>query len=45
MGGWRVHAEITGISDQVAEDEEDCFRIIKEFFDYMPYSGEQGSDI
>ena len=36
MGGWKVHAEITGISDQVAEDEEDCFRIIKEFFDYMP---------
>ncbi len=38
MGGWRVHAEITGISDQVAEDEEDCFRLMKAFMDYMPSS-------
>jgi len=36
MGGWKVHAEVTGMSDQVAEDEQDCFRIIKEFLDYMP---------
>jgi acetyl-CoA carboxylase carboxyltransferase component len=36
MGGWRVHAEISGMTDRVAEDEEDCFRIIKEFLDYMP---------
>ncbi|MEA3222619.1 MAG: carboxyl transferase domain-containing protein, partial [Thermodesulfobacteriota bacterium] len=28
MGGWKIHAEITGIADQVAEDEKDCFRII-----------------
>jgi acetyl-CoA carboxylase carboxyltransferase component len=38
MGGWKVHAEVTGISDQVAEDEENCFKLIKEFFDYMPSS-------
>jgi len=38
MGGWKVHAEVTGISDQVAEDEEDCFRLIKEFLSYMPSS-------
>lgn len=36
QGGWEVHAKISGIVDQVAEDEEDCFRIIKEFLDYMP---------
>lgn len=36
MGGWQVHAEITGMADRVAEDEEDCFRIIREFLDYMP---------
>jgi len=36
MGGWKVHAEVTGMSDQVAEDEQDCFAIIKEFLDYMP---------
>ena len=36
MGGWKVHAEISGMADQIAEDENDCFRIIREFLDYMP---------
>ena len=36
MGGWKVHSRITGIADMVAEDEEDCFRIIKDYLDYMP---------
>ncbi len=38
MGGWRIHAEQTGITDRTAESEEDCFRIIKKFLDYMPSS-------
>ena len=36
MGGWEIHSRITGMADQVAEDEEDCFRIIREYLDYMP---------
>ncbi len=36
MGGWQVHAEVTGMADQVAENEEDCFRLIKTYLDYMP---------
>jgi len=36
MGGWEIHSRITGLSDRVAEDEEDCFRLIKEYLDYMP---------
>lgn len=36
MGGWEVHSRITGLADQVVEDEEDCFRIIKKYLDYMP---------
>jgi methylmalonyl-CoA decarboxylase subunit alpha len=36
MGGWEVHSRITGISDRVAEEEEDCFRIIRKYLDYMP---------
>jgi acetyl-CoA carboxylase carboxyltransferase component len=36
MGGWEVHARVTGIADKVAEDEEDCFRIIRSYLDYMP---------
>jgi len=41
MGGWKIHAELTGMSDQVAEDEKDCFRIIKEFLDYMPSNNKE----
>jgi acetyl-CoA carboxylase carboxyltransferase component len=36
LGGWKVHGEITGMADRVAEDEEDCFRIIRGFLSYMP---------
>jgi len=36
MGGWKIHAEYTGITDRVAEDEEECFNIIRDFLDYMP---------
>ncbi len=36
MGGWEVHSQITGVTDAVAENEDDCFRIIKEYLSYMP---------
>ena len=41
MGGWNVQAEVTGIVDRVVEDEEECFKVIREFLDYMPsHNGE-----
>jgi acetyl-CoA carboxylase carboxyltransferase component len=36
LGGWEIHDRITGMVDRVAENEEECFEIIKEFLDYMP---------
>jgi len=36
LGGWKVHAQITGNSDRVAENEEECFAIIRDFLSYMP---------
>ena len=36
LGGWQVHAETTGMADQVAENEEDCFAIIRRFLSYLP---------
>jgi acetyl-CoA carboxylase carboxyltransferase component len=36
LGGWKVHAQITGNSDRVAENEEECFAIIRDFLAYMP---------
>ena len=31
MGGWEIHSRVTGLVDRVAEDEDECFRIIREF--------------
>jgi len=36
LGGWELHAEITGQVDAVAEDDEQCLQIIREFLSYMP---------
>ena len=36
LGGWKVHAEITGNADRVAENEEECFQIIRQYLSYMP---------
>jgi acetyl-CoA carboxylase carboxyltransferase component len=41
MGGWEVHAKYTGMNDQVAENEEESFRIIKKYLDYMPANGRE----
>lgn len=36
LGGWRLHAEITGLVDQVVDKEEEAFDAIKKFLSYMP---------
>ena len=36
LGGWRVHAEITGNVDRVAQNEAECFQIIRQYLSYMP---------
>jgi len=36
LGGWRLHAEVTGLVDQVVEREEDVLVAIKQFLSYMP---------
>jgi acetyl-CoA carboxylase carboxyltransferase component len=36
LGGWRVHAEITGTVDRVAENEPECFQLIRAYLAYMP---------
>ena len=41
LGGWKVHCEVTGNSDRVAEDEAECFSIIREFLSYMPSHGDE----
>ncbi len=45
LGGWQLHAEITGNIDNVAENESDCFAIIRRYLSYMPsHTGELPPD-
>ncbi|WDP88451.1 MAG: carboxyl transferase [Desulfobacter sp.] len=52
LGGVGVHGEITGNIDRIAENEDHCFALIRQFLSYMPshreaappvYSVPQGS--
>jgi acetyl-CoA carboxylase carboxyltransferase component len=36
LGGWRLHAETTGLVDQVVDTEEEMFAAIKRFLSYLP---------
>ena len=36
LGGYRVHSEITGTIDRVADTEDHCFDIIRQYLSYMP---------
>jgi acetyl-CoA carboxylase carboxyltransferase component len=36
LGGWRVHAEITGFADQVVDSDEQALDAIKSFLSYLP---------
>ncbi|MFA5905911.1 MAG: carboxyl transferase domain-containing protein, partial [Desulfobacula sp.] len=36
LGGFAVHSEITGNADRVAENEDHCFDIIRQFLSYLP---------
>jgi acetyl-CoA carboxylase carboxyltransferase component len=36
LGGWQVHAEITGQVDAFAEDDEHAMQIIREMLSYLP---------
>jgi acetyl-CoA carboxylase carboxyltransferase component len=36
LGGWKLHAEVTGLIDRVAEDEAHCFQLVRDFLGYLP---------
>jgi acetyl-CoA carboxylase carboxyltransferase component len=36
LGGWRLHAEVTGLTDQVVDREEDVFAAIRRYLSYLP---------
>ena len=36
LGGWRLHAEVTGFADQVVDSDEEAMEAIKRFLSYLP---------
>ncbi len=41
LGGWQLHAKVTGQIDRACDTEEDCFAAIREFLSYLPsHAGE-----
>lgn len=42
LGGWKLHAEVTGQADRIAESEEECLDTVRRFLSYLPsHSGER----
>ncbi|MBI4766743.1 MAG: hypothetical protein HY787_19465 [Deltaproteobacteria bacterium] len=41
LGGWKLHAEVTGLVDAFAEDDDHCLKIIREYLSYMPSHGHE----
>ncbi len=36
LGGWRLHAEVTGLADAVGETEEECLALARRALGYLP---------
>jgi acetyl-CoA carboxylase carboxyltransferase component len=41
LGGFAVHSEITGNADRVAENEDHCFDLIRQYLSYLPSHNSQ----
>jgi methylmalonyl-CoA decarboxylase subunit alpha len=36
LGGWRMHAEVTGFADRIAESDEEAIDLVKRCLGYLP---------
>lgn len=36
LGGWELHARVTGLVDRAADTEEECLALIREFLAFLP---------
>lgn len=41
LGGWKLHAEVTGQVDLFAEDDADCIRLVRDVLSYLPSNSDQ----
>lgn len=41
LGGWKLHSEVTGFADAVADTDEEAIALVRRFLSYMPsHNGE-----
>lgn len=41
LGGWRIHSQVTGFADAVADTDEEAIGLVRRFLGYLPaHSGE-----
>lgn len=41
LGGWKVHADVTGLADAVADTDEEAIALVRRFLSYLPaHNGE-----
>jgi acetyl-CoA carboxylase carboxyltransferase component len=45
MGGWKVHAEVTGFADVIADTDEEAIASIKTFLSYLPSHNKEAPPI
>jgi acetyl-CoA carboxylase carboxyltransferase component len=36
LGGWRLHSEVTGLADAVADSDDEALDLVRRFLDYLP---------
>ncbi len=41
LGGWKLHATVTGLVDVAVDTEEQCFALIREFLAFLPSHAQQ----
>lgn len=41
LGGWKVHAEVTGLVDAACETEQECMDMARRFLSYLPSHSEE----
>jgi acetyl-CoA carboxylase carboxyltransferase component len=36
LGGWKLHAEVTGLADAIAKNDEEAISLMQQFLSYLP---------
>lgn len=45
LGGWKTHAQVTGIADAVADTDEEALALVRKFLSYLPSNNQEAPPI